>query len=94
MSDLDLRRLRYFVTLAGTLNYGRAAEDLHIAQPTLSRAIAGLERELGVRLFDRSRAGTRLTAAGERPHDEARSCSPRPRPCNDGCGWPAARDRL
>ncbi|WP_306213674.1 LysR family transcriptional regulator [Actinoplanes sp. RD1] len=65
MADLDLRRLRYFVALAGTLNYGRAAEALHLAQPALSRAITALERELGVQLFDRSRSGTRLTAAGE-----------------------------
>ncbi|WP_305788910.1 LysR family transcriptional regulator [Symbioplanes lichenis] len=71
MADLDLRRLRYFVTLAGTLNYGRAAEALHLAQPALSRAITALERELGVTLFDRSRSGTRLTAAGERLLREA-----------------------
>ncbi len=71
MGDLDLRRLRYFVTLADTLNYGRAAAVLHIAQPALSRSITALERELAVTLFVRSRAGTRLTRAGELLREEA-----------------------
>lgn len=73
MGDLDLRRLRYFLTLADELNYGRAADVLHIAQPALSRSIAALERGLGVRLFERSRAGTRLAPAGELLREEARS---------------------
>lgn len=72
MGDLDLRRLRYFLTLADELNYGRAAEKLRIAQPALSRSIVALERDLGVRLFERSRAGTRLAAAGELLQTEAR----------------------
>ncbi|MFI5844520.1 LysR family transcriptional regulator [Catenuloplanes sp. NPDC051500] len=73
MGDLNLRRLRYFLTLADELNYGRAAELLHVAQPALSRSISALERELGVRLFVRSRAGTRLAPAGELLRDEARA---------------------
>lgn len=64
MADLDLRKLRYFVTLGEELNFGRAAARLHVAQPVLSRQIAALERELGVQLFERSTAGTRLTDAG------------------------------
>ncbi|TQS45880.1 LysR family transcriptional regulator [Cryptosporangium phraense] len=72
MADLDLRRLRYFLSLADELNYGRAAESLHLAQPALSRSIAALERELGVKLFERSRAGTRLAPAGELLREEAR----------------------
>jgi DNA-binding transcriptional LysR family regulator len=72
MADLDLRRLRHFLTLAEELNYGRAAAILHLAQPALSRSIATLERELGVVLFDRSRSGTRLAPAGEILRDEAR----------------------
>ncbi|MET0424449.1 MAG: LysR substrate-binding domain-containing protein [Actinoplanes sp.] len=72
MADLDLRRLRYFLVLAEELNYGRAAAMLHIAQPALSRSIVALERDLGVRLFERSRGGTRLAAAGELLRDEAR----------------------
>ncbi|WP_307834084.1 LysR family transcriptional regulator [Paractinoplanes lichenicola] len=70
--DLDLRRLRHFLAVADTLNFGRAAETLHLAQPALSRSVAALERELGVKLFDRSRAGTSLTPAGKLLHDEAR----------------------
>ncbi|MER5796374.1 LysR substrate-binding domain-containing protein [Streptomyces sp. NPDC001980] len=72
MADLDLRRLRYFLILADELNYGRAAEILHIAQPALSRSIATLERELEVRLFQRSQRGTRLTTAGELLREDAR----------------------
>ncbi|PRY35598.1 LysR family transcriptional regulator [Umezawaea tangerina] len=72
MGDVDLRRLRYFLVLAGELNYGRAAEVLHIAQPALSRSISALEQELGVTLFERSRSGTRLAPAGELLREEAR----------------------
>ena len=72
MGDLDLRRLRHFLALADALNYGRAAAALRIAQPALSRSISAFERELGVRLFDRSRMGTRLTPAGEHLRQEAR----------------------
>lgn len=73
MPDLNLRRLEYFIVLAEELNYGRAAERLHIAQPVLSRQIAVLERELGVRLFERSTRGTRLSAAGTELLADART---------------------
>ncbi|MFR0355266.1 LysR family transcriptional regulator [Streptomyces sediminimaris] len=65
MTDLDLRLVRYFTAVASHLHYGRAAAELHIAQPSLSRQISQLEAQVGARLFDRTRQGTRLTEAGE-----------------------------
>lgn len=60
---MELRHLRYFRVLAETLNFTRAAEILHIAQPPLSRQIQQLEEELGVALIERTRP-LRLTEAG------------------------------
>ncbi|MFJ4837272.1 LysR family transcriptional regulator [Streptomyces sp. NPDC088746] len=62
--DLDLRKLRYFVTVADQLHFSRAAEELHIAQPVLSRQIRALEQDLGALLFSRNRHGVALTDAG------------------------------
>ena len=73
MTDVSVRRLQYFVTVAEELNFGRAAALLHIAQPVLSRQIAVLERELGVTLFERSARGTALSAAGRTLLAEARA---------------------
>ena len=60
---MELRHLRYFQVLGQTLNFTRAAERLHIAQPPLSRQIQQLEEELGVILLERGRP-LRLTEAG------------------------------
>ena len=67
-----MRKLRYFVAVAEELNFGRAAERLHIAQPVLSRQIRSFEGELGVKLFERDSRGTQLTIAGKQLLDDAR----------------------
>ena len=60
----DLRRLRYFVAVARERNFTRAAEQLHIAQPALSRQVRLLEQELGVELLHRTTHEFELTEAG------------------------------
>ncbi|MBD0747840.1 LysR family transcriptional regulator [Streptomyces sp. CBMA152] len=63
--DLDLAQVRAFAATAGTLHFGRAAEELNTSQQALSKRIARLEELLGVRLFERQ-GGVRLSEAGER----------------------------
>ena len=62
---MTLLQLHYFQTLSQTLHYTRAAELLHISQPSLSYAISELEKELGVKLFEKKKKQIDLTVYGQ-----------------------------
>jgi len=70
---IDFKPLRYFVTLAETRHFGRAAARLHLTQPPLSRQLAALEQALGVTLIERSPHSVVLTAAGQRFYADAKA---------------------
>lgn len=69
---MDARQLEYFLAIVDHDGFGRAARALHLAQPSLSQAIAGLERELGVPLFHRIGRGVVLSTAGRELIEPAR----------------------
>ncbi|WP_217284102.1 LysR family transcriptional regulator [Brucella pituitosa] len=62
---MELRHLRYFITVAEELHFSRAAERLNIAAPTLTVQIQEIERVLSVRLFTRTKRSVMLTSAGK-----------------------------
>jgi DNA-binding transcriptional LysR family regulator len=62
---MELRHLRYFIAVADALSFTKAAENLHLAQPSLTRQIKNLEAEIDVRLFDRTGKRISLTQEGE-----------------------------
>ncbi|WP_433548941.1 LysR family transcriptional regulator [Streptomyces sp. CA-294286] len=62
---MRFQQLRYFVAVAESRHFTRAAEEMHVAQPSLSQQIRSLERELGADLFTRARGNIALTDAGE-----------------------------
>jgi DNA-binding transcriptional LysR family regulator len=68
---MELRQIRSFLSVAETLHFGRTAELIHLSQPALSLQIRALEEEVGVRLFERNRRKTTLTAAGLTFRDDA-----------------------
>ena len=69
--EFDLARLRHIAAIARNRSFSRAAEELHITQPALSRSIATFEQRFGVRLFDRGRGGVVPTEVGKLVAEEA-----------------------
>ena len=68
---MELRQIRSFLSIAETLHFGRTADLIHLSQPALSLQIRALEEEIGVKLLERDRRKTTLTAAGEAFRDDA-----------------------
>ena len=68
---MDIRVLRYFLAVAREENMTRAAESLHVTQPTLSKALRSLEEELGKKLFTRHSFSIQLTEEGTLLRDRA-----------------------
>ena len=86
---MELRTLRYFLAVAREENMTEAANVLHVTQPTLSRQIADLERELGVELFERTNRSCVLTSDGMRLRQRAEEIVSLVKP--NRCGWCSTR---
>ncbi|MGA7546371.1 MAG: LysR family transcriptional regulator, partial [Methyloceanibacter sp.] len=71
---MEMHQVRYFLAVARTLNFTRAAEECHVAQPSLTRAVRQLEGELGGDLFRRERPHAQLTELGQRMLPLLRQC--------------------
>ena len=71
---MEMHQVRYFLAVARTRNFTRAAEECNVAQPSLTRAIKQLERELGGELFRRERPAAQLTELGQRMHPLLKQC--------------------
>ena len=71
--EIEFRHLRYFLAVAETLHFSKAAAQLRMAQPPLSQQIRSLERILGYPLFERTTRGVRLTKVGEYFRERARN---------------------
>jgi LysR family hydrogen peroxide-inducible transcriptional activator len=71
-STVSLRQLQYIVAVADLGGFGRAARECHVAQPSLSAQVAQAEEALGVQIFERSRQGVRVSAAGAALVEQAR----------------------
>src|SRR2546425_9506721 len=78
---MELRHLRYFLAVGEALNFTRAAAQLRVAQPALSRQVQDLEDEIGVDLMKRSPRGVTLTAEGKLLLDEVRELLKRADEC-------------
>src|ERR1041385_1852071 len=71
--SMEMHQVRYFLAVARTLNFTRAADECNVTQPSLTRAIKQLEAELGGDLFRRERP-TQMTELGQRMHPLLRQC--------------------
>src|SRR5262252_2755036 len=71
---MEMHQVRYFLAVARTLNFTRAADECNVTQPSLTRAIKQLEAELGGDLFRRERPSAQLTELGQRMHPLLRQC--------------------
>ena len=90
---MDLRQLRHFLAVANAQSFSRAAEQLNIAQPPLSRTIRQLEQDVGGPLFDRTARPLALTPLGKLLHEQARQILVRMNDMQDMMRTAAATER-